>query len=103
MRADHDIVGVEEGSHTLVWEQRLAGTPFAGVLRSSRTTLSLTPAGANATQVTIELSQRLASGWDPWAEDPSRLRPRPMSSHMIQRAAARTVEGALDGLEALYA
>ncbi len=104
MRSDHDIVQADEAAGTIVWEQRLEGTPFAGVLRSSRTTLTLTPIeqDPSRTEVTIELRQRLAGGWDPWAEDPSRLRPRPMSSHMIHRAAARTISEALDGLERIH-
>lgn len=102
MRADHDIVEADPQRRRLVWEQRVEGTPFAGVLASSRTTLTLTPAPDDpkgATRVTIELRQRLARGWDPWPDQPSRLRPRPMSSHMIHRAAGRTVTEALDGLE----
>lgn len=101
MRSDHDVVQADPAAGRLVWEQRLAGTPFAGVLRSSRTTLTLQPLAEDPsrTRVTIELSQRLARGWDPWAEDSSPLRPRPMSSHMIHRAASRTVGEALEGLE----
>jgi hypothetical protein len=109
VRADFDIVRTDEAARTLVWEQQIEGTPFAGVLRSSETVLTLRsvpqdgPPDASrpvvATEVTIQMRLRLSRGWDPWLERANRMLPRPLSSHVVQRAAARTIDEALDGLE----
>ena len=86
VRADFELVAVEEQTHSLRWEQRLAGTPFAQVLSSSETSVSLEPAG-EGTSVTIELRQKL-NGFFPR-----------FGGLMVRRAAIATLEEALDGLE----
>jgi uncharacterized protein YndB with AHSA1/START domain len=86
VRADFELVDADEGARTLRWEQRLEGTPFERLLSSAVTRVSLLPSGGG-TQVTIELKQNLAG-----------LMPR-FGSFMVRRAAAATIEEALDGLE----
>jgi uncharacterized protein YndB with AHSA1/START domain len=89
VRADFHLVQVEEGARRLRWEQSVQGTPFANVLRSAATEVRLTPlAGAEAaTEVTIELQQSLQGVFARFG------------GVMVLRAAAQTIEGALDGLE----
>src|SRR6185437_16762795 len=65
VRADFDLVRADEPAGTVVWEQRLAGTPFAGVLSFSETELRVVPA-AEASDVTIQMRQEL-SGTAPGA------------------------------------
>jgi uncharacterized protein YndB with AHSA1/START domain len=57
IRADFTIVN-EQAPWTIAWEQELAGTPFARVLKQSVIELGLEPAGA-ATAVTIAHQQQL--------------------------------------------
>jgi uncharacterized protein YndB with AHSA1/START domain len=85
VRADFRLVRAEEQTHSLAWEQQLEGTPFARVLSSSQTIVSLEPE-AGQTRVTIELRQRL-SGFFPR-----------FGGFMVRRAAAATLDEALDGL-----
>jgi uncharacterized protein YndB with AHSA1/START domain len=110
VRADYSVVGREDAEHTLTWEQRLAGTPFAQVLSSAEIQLWLTPAkaparAATATQsceVTIELRQTMVG----YSERASGLfmgmAPR-LGAVMVRKAAAATLEEALDGLERIGA
>jgi uncharacterized protein YndB with AHSA1/START domain len=86
VRADFELVDADEGSGTLRWEQRLAGTPFGRLLSSAATMVSLEPA-PEGTRVTIELRQTLTG-----------FLPR-FGSYMVRRAAVATIEEALDGLE----
>jgi uncharacterized protein YndB with AHSA1/START domain len=86
VRADFNIVALEEGARRLRWEQRVEGTPFAHVLKAANTEVRLAP-GGQATEVTIELQQTLNG-----------IFPR-FGGSMVRRAAAQTIEGALDGLE----
>ena len=86
VRADFELADADEAAHTLRWEQRLDGTPFARLLSSADTLVSLAEAG-EATNVTIELRQSLHGFM-------SRL-----GSVMVRRAALATLEEALDGLE----
>jgi uncharacterized protein YndB with AHSA1/START domain len=86
VRADFQLVLVEESPHMLRWEQRVQGTPFANLLKSASTEVRLTPAGA-ATEVTIELRQTLNGFFARFG------------AYMVSRAAAATIEDALDGLE----
>jgi uncharacterized protein YndB with AHSA1/START domain len=86
VRADFELVESDERAHALRWEQRLEGTPFARLLSAAHTAVTLEPAGAG-TSVTIEVSQQLVG-----------LLPR-MGSLMVRRAAAATIDEALDGLE----
>ena len=85
VRADFQLVRNDERA-SLAWEQRLEGTPFARLLRSAETQVSLEPA-AEGTSVTIELRQTLTGFF-----------PR-FGGFMVRRAAAATLDEALDGLE----
>lgn len=99
VRADFDVVRGEEGERTLTWVQRVAGTPFAAVLQSAETELRLTPAagGQAATEVTIELRQEMARKS---ASSGTFLRIAPrFGAPLVRRAAAATLEQALDSLE----
>jgi uncharacterized protein YndB with AHSA1/START domain len=105
VRADFDVVHTDEPARTVVWEQRLAGTPFAGVLAFSQTELRVREsAGAVETtsEVTIEMRQELAGEATP------RLKVfggRPlwptMAQRMVRKAARKMIDEALDGLEAI--
>jgi uncharacterized protein YndB with AHSA1/START domain len=96
VRADFDLVLKDELAHTLRWAQRVEGTPFGRVLRSAETEVRLVPAapqespgpsdGAPATEVTIELRQALRGVFANFG------------SFMVRRAAAETIDEALDGL-----
>lgn len=98
VRADFRVSQSDEETHSLTWEQQLEGTPFARLLSEARTRVTLAPAqpamaepamaptGAG-TRVTIELHQRLTGFF-----------PR-FGGLMVSRAAAKTLEQALDGLE----
>lgn len=109
VRADFTVERADEHERVLRWTQHVEGTPFARLLRSAETEVRLTPvahggpeslppragedsgdgrpAGAGATEVTIELRQSLTGFF-----------PR-FGGFMVRRAAAATVEQALDGLE----
>jgi uncharacterized protein YndB with AHSA1/START domain len=105
VRADFDVVRTDEQSGTVVWEQRLQGTPFAGVLAASETELRIAPADTGAriagldapSDVTIEMRQELSGQAAPTfggrAFMPS------MGRRMVKRAATKTIVEALDGLE----
>jgi uncharacterized protein YndB with AHSA1/START domain len=107
VRADFDVVGSDERSGTVVWEQRLDGTPFAGVLSSSETEVRVAaatggsvgglaaPTGCSS-EVTIEMRQELSNR--PIAALGRRRMPS-MAGRMVRRAATRTIQEALDGLE----
>src|ERR1700719_474707 len=86
VRADFELVESDERARSLTWEQRLAGTPFARLLSSAETKVSLEQAG-EGTSVTIELRQTLTGFF-----------PR-FGGFMVRRAAAATIDEALDGLE----
>ncbi len=101
VRADFNLVQADESARSLTWAQRVQGTPFARLLKSAETEVRLAPLGAGeghadggsrggaeaATRVTIELRQTLTGVF-----------PR-LGGHMVRRAAAATLEEALDGLE----
>jgi uncharacterized protein YndB with AHSA1/START domain len=86
VRADFRLVSSDERAHSLAWQQQLEGTPFARLLSSAETQVSLEPVG-EGTSVTIELRQRL-SGFFPR-----------FGGFMVRRAAAATLDEALSGLE----
>jgi uncharacterized protein YndB with AHSA1/START domain len=86
VRADFRLARRDEQGHSLAWEQQLEGTPFARVLSAAETEVSLATA-AEGTSVTIELRQRL-SGFFPR-----------FGGFMVRRAAAATLDEALNGLE----
>jgi uncharacterized protein YndB with AHSA1/START domain len=74
----------------IVWSQQVENTPFARVLKSAETEISLSGADTSdgpATEVTIELRQALQGFL-------ARL-----GGHLVRRAASSTIEEALDGLE----
>jgi hypothetical protein len=102
VRADFNVVAADEHEHALRWCQRVEGTPFGRLLKSAETEVRLTPVAvgtapppadgsdprtAAATEVTIELRQSLTGFF-----------PR-FGGFMVRRAAAATIEQALDGLE----
>jgi uncharacterized protein YndB with AHSA1/START domain len=113
VRADFRLVKADEETRALMWEQQVEGTPFARLLKSAETELWLTPlgeatagsgpvssdppaagrendpraAGAAATEVTIELRQTL-NGFVPR-----------LGGYLVRRAAAATLDEALNGLE----
>ena len=108
VRADFAISERDGEQRRLRWQQRIEGTPFAGVLQSSETELTLRElagGGRTLTEVTIELRQELSAGVDPaWAKLPgSRLaravKPAGVAARMVRRAATGTIEEALSGLE----
>jgi uncharacterized protein YndB with AHSA1/START domain len=90
VRADFRVLQSEATGHSVTWEQQLEGTPFARLLSEARTRVTLeagsgpAPAG---TRVTIELHQRLTGFF-----------PR-FGGFMVSRAAIKTLDEALDGLE----
>jgi len=106
VRADFVLVESDERAGRLRWAQRVEGSPFARLLRSAETEVCLkdvtagkragedgTWAGTDGTgageltEVTIELRQKL-NGFFPR-----------FGGYMVRKAAASTVEEALDGLE----
>ncbi|HSZ13806.1 MAG TPA: SRPBCC family protein [Solirubrobacteraceae bacterium] len=98
VRADFSVRR-DDAARTLTWVQRIAGTPFASVLKSAETELTLVPAGLAQTEVTIELRQEMAFGSG--RNGPIMLlffAPR-FGSPLMRRAANATVQQALDGLE----
>jgi uncharacterized protein YndB with AHSA1/START domain len=86
VRADFNLLPSEMGERALTWAQRVEGTPFARLLRSAETEVRLGDSGLS-TEVTIELRQTLTG-----------IFPR-LGGVMVKRAAAATIEEALDGLE----
>ncbi len=86
VRADFNLLPSEVGERALTWAQRVEGTPFARLLRSAETEVRLGDSGLS-TEVTIELRQTLTG-----------IFPR-LGGVMVKRAAATTIEEALDGLE----
>jgi carbon monoxide dehydrogenase subunit G len=86
VRADFRVLHSEEREHSLTWEQQLEGTPFARLLSEARTHVTLEQA-EQGTLVTIELHQRLSGFFARFG------------GFMVSRAAAKTIDEALDGLE----
>ena len=99
VRADFTLAEYDEREGRLCWEQRLEGSPFARLLKTAETEVRLNPApdapqAATAevtteatTEVTIELRQTLNGFFSRFG------------AYMVRKAAARTIEEALDGLE----
>jgi uncharacterized protein YndB with AHSA1/START domain len=100
VRADFDVIQRDERTHTLVWAQRVEGTPFAQVLSSAETQLTLAASEANraSTEVTIELRQDMVRYSGSSGGMFMGLAPR-LGGTMVRRAAAATLDEALDGLE----
>jgi uncharacterized protein YndB with AHSA1/START domain len=109
VRADFDLVHADRASRTVRWQQRIEGTPFAAVLRSSETELRLVPvedaragAGGEATEVTIEMRQEMSSGRAAKPQRGVRSFGRlnlSWGGRLVRRAATATIDEALDGLE----
>ena len=95
VRADFNV-RYDEAQRTLTWVQRIEGTPFASVLKAAETELQLTPVDTG-TEVTVELRQEMAIGSARHSPFMS-LAPR-FGGPLVRRAAAATLEQALDGLE----
>ncbi len=90
VRADFTLAECDEQRRRLRWAQRVEGSPFARLLKSAETEVSLLAVegeGEPATAVTIELRQTL-NGFFPR-----------FGGFMVRRAAAATIEQALDGLQ----
>ncbi|HUB36749.1 MAG TPA: SRPBCC family protein, partial [Solirubrobacteraceae bacterium] len=93
LRADFNLLHRTEDTHAIAWQQVVENTPFARLLKSARTSLSLAPASASApdhgdgTEVTIELDQSLNGFFSRFG------------SFMVRKAALQTLDEALDGLE----
>jgi uncharacterized protein YndB with AHSA1/START domain len=88
VRADYTLVDAVPGER-LVWRQEVDQSPFERILVSAVTTVSLAPAGAQATRVRIALEQK-PRGWARFA---------PLQ---FRTAGSRQVRGALDGLRELF-
>lgn len=115
VRADFEVIEVDELQMRIVWSQQIAGTPFAHVLSASHTEVHVRPrVGASAeapTEVTLTLDHR-PKGWlsrapgagartpasAPWTGALGRL-----GSPLVSRAATKTVKEALDGLQRICA
>jgi uncharacterized protein YndB with AHSA1/START domain len=97
VRADFDVVRSDQQEGVVIWEQRLAGTPFAGVLSTSETELRVVARAADASEVTIEMRQEL-SGQAGSTVGGRSVMPS-MGRRMVKRAATKTIEEALNGLE----
>jgi uncharacterized protein YndB with AHSA1/START domain len=89
VRADFKLLD-SVSERRIVWSQQIDNTPFARILTSAETEISLEGAQGGegpTTDVTIELRQTLRGFL-------ARL-----GSHLVRRAAGSTLEEALDGLE----
>ncbi len=75
------------GARRIAWAQQLEGSPFARLLASAETEVWLQERGERTTEVTIELRQTMTGVF-----------PR-LGGYMVRRAAAGTLDEALDGLE----
>lgn len=80
-----------DAARRLLWVQQLEGSPFARLLASAETEVWLAPRDGASTEVTIELRQTMTGVF-----------PR-FGGYMVRRAAAATLDEALDGLERISA
>jgi uncharacterized protein YndB with AHSA1/START domain len=87
VRADYTRVEAEEGRR-IVWRQEVEESPFERILAAATTEIALQPDGAG-TRIRIALDQR-PRGWARFA---------PLQ---FRKAGTRQVEGAVEGLEALF-
>jgi uncharacterized protein YndB with AHSA1/START domain len=92
VRADFVLAVGDERERRLCWEQRLEGSPFARLLKRAETEVRLRdltgePGSDAATEVTIELRQTLHGFFARFG------------TYMVRRAATKTIDEALDGLE----
>jgi uncharacterized protein YndB with AHSA1/START domain len=84
VRADYRLISSEPPVRR-VWAQEVKGTPFERVLREATTEVDVRSAPGTATEVTIEISQRLRGF--------ARL-----GGFMVRRATRRLLDEALEGL-----
>jgi len=103
VRADFTIVESRPGL-LMVFSQDVEGTPFEGVLRSAVTRIDLTPVADGAgTEVRIELRQEMPAPLGGGAGlSRAVLGISRFGSPLVKRAAAATVEQALDGLAQVF-
>jgi uncharacterized protein YndB with AHSA1/START domain len=90
VRADFTLAVCDERERRLCWAQRLEDSPFARLLKTAETEVQLKDVAGGpreATEVTIELRQTLNGFFSRFG------------AYMVRRAATKTVEEALDGLE----
>lgn len=97
VRADFTLAESDEHARRLCWEQRVEDSPFARLLRSSEVEVRLIevadevggtmPAAAATTEVTIEVRQTLNGFMGRFG------------GYMVRKAATKTIDEALDGLE----
>jgi uncharacterized protein YndB with AHSA1/START domain len=101
VRADFKLLE-QVDRQRIVWTQQVENTPFARVLRSAETEITLVEGHGEqrpATEVTIELRQEL-QGFSPRAASGSWLGGLSrFGSPLVRRAAHSTIDEALDGLE----
>lgn len=100
VRADFTVIETTPARRAS-WSQEVEGTPFEGVLRSAVTQIDLTPVrSGEATEVRIELRQELPGplGGARGGLSGRMLGIARFGSPLVKRAAAATVEQALDGL-----
>lgn len=89
VRADFSLVR-EQRPRLIVWAQQVEQTPFARVLKSAETEIGLAAVDGGerpSTQVWIEMRQSLRGFM------------AKLGSRLVKRAAIKTIEDALDGLE----
>jgi uncharacterized protein YndB with AHSA1/START domain len=102
VRADFRLTDLDEAALKLTWEQQLENTPFGRLLKAAQTEVSLQGCqDMTATEVTIALHQTLhglSSSVGSSLPLTYAYFPR-LGSFLIRRAAAATLEEALDGLE----
>ena len=108
VRADFKLVGLDERHHVATWAQQVLDTPFERFLQSAETEIRLAPASearagapAAATEVTIELRQTLNDSLSKTVGGGFSLGSyfKGFGNQMVNRAAADTLEQALDGLQ----
>jgi uncharacterized protein YndB with AHSA1/START domain len=90
VRADFTLAVCDERERRLCWEQRLEDSPFARLLKSAETEVrlkDLSDGPGGRTEVTIELRQALNGFFSRFG------------AYMVRRAANKTLDEALDGLE----
>jgi uncharacterized protein YndB with AHSA1/START domain len=109
VRADFEITKRDESEMRMVFEQQVAGTPFARVLAASVTEVHVQPRMGMNDSASTEVSITLAQTPPGWFAGSSTNQPAgfPMlnglfarlGSPMMRKAAIKTVKEALDGLD----
>jgi uncharacterized protein YndB with AHSA1/START domain len=114
VRADFTLVEADERARSLRWSQRVEGTPFARVLKSAETEVRLAPAseGPSSSPRPADPAPTGGDGRDPATSDVGATTEVTIELHqtlngflarigafLVRRAAAATIDEALDGLE----